>query len=88
MKQTSLKHKIAVFLLCMIVTLAAFSQDKKYTSQNQQYIVLDTLTDTREPLYQRPYSCKELIRAGYKPIPYKGRRYMTWKLYCELYKRK
>jgi len=87
MKQTSLTHKLLVFLLCMLVTLAAFSQDKKYTSQNQQYIVLDTLQDSRPPLHQRYYNYRRLVRMGYKPVPYKGAKCMTWKWYLELYNR-
>jgi len=151
MKKTSLKHKVAVFLLCMLVTVIGFSQsaaskayqsldstykaledssqiykkandtyryymvwkqqlailDKmrividyvqlensqpdtqpKYTSQNQQYIVLDTLKDSRPPLFQRPYRYAKLIRLGYKPDKYRGAKYMTKNWYLELYKKK
>jgi len=88
MKQTSLTHKLLVFLLCMLVTVIGFSQDKKYTSQNQQYIMLDTLQDSRPPLHQRYYRYNQLVRLGYKPVPYKGAKCMTKDWYCELYKRK
>jgi len=150
MKQTSLKHKIAVFLLCMLVTVIGFSQsaaskayhsldstykvledsgqfykkandtyryskvwqkqlvilDKmriiidyvqlensqpatqpKYTSQNQQYIMLDTIQDNRQPLHQRYYNYKQLVRLGYKPDKFKGARCMTKNWYLELYKK-
>jgi len=57
-------------------------------SKGQQYILLDTLKDNRKPLYQRPYNYRELVRAGYAPDYFKGRKYMTFKWYTQLYNRK
>lgn len=81
------KKRFFIFMILLGMALIAFTQTTNKGSKGQQYILLDTLKDNRKPLYQRPYSCKELIRAGYKPIPYKGRVYMTWKRYLELVKR-